>query len=443
MNERSRVESHIRDSFNACKGWSYPSPHSINEKILEAANKEASENNIFCDDFGLTKGMSEVCSQFAKESLHNFNVCYCEFMTACAPHIKKIKKYSELEVRYQQIDDGIDGKISDEKAGITSTNKYVEMNKELEEARERYKRIRYKEGNRDVGLRPLWLYLLVLAVLGVGEIFLNYEFIFDFMEIPAFAFSGAAIVGFLMAWASHEHGIALKQYSHYFGKHVQPEDKTSLGWKFFVASSFLFLTFVGLYFVRFIAVANAQASVQAAAGIDILNLGSLELHGVGPHASALTSLMFNLAVWGSGVCVSYYFHDKNPDYIDAAKQKKRAEHKFCKLTKRHDANIKAYNASRSVEKDNVENELLALNEDLGEHLDLYNTLQDHRLKIIKGITNVTNQTLTIYQRALIGILKQNENTNIYAANGEIISRQHLVKHPFRVDEDYVVNLINW
>jgi hypothetical protein len=269
--------------------------------VKEAARKEAKKNDVFCEDGGVTQEMRSACTGHAYDALRGFQRLYSAFMSEIKPYMAKIQEYNEMEARYAVIDDGVNQRIADEKSVLDSNPNYEKALKNCHEADARYERIRNEEGKRDVRNPPKIRYVLLLILVGGGEIALNYSFMLEFFGIPAFAFVSSAVAGLLVAWAAHEHGKAIKQHSFYFGTHVRPEDKISIGRQFWVASSCLVLILGSIFFVRYIAVVNAQEAIAAAIGTNIIGNDGGQSFGIAPHWAALVSLGFNIAVWGVSV----------------------------------------------------------------------------------------------------------------------------------------------
>lgn len=438
-----RVDVSIRECFEHCQNWQLPEYEDIELKVFDAAEKEASHAAVFCQCSGITQSMHTVCTSHIRDALSRFQMIYSDFMASCSPFMDKIKQVGQLEEQYRRVDDEVDQQIKDEDVTLNATAGYDEACEDLREASLRYKRIRQLEGNRDVVMRPMWLYVILLTMVATGEVMINYNFMLEFMDIPAFAFASAAAVGGVVAWASHEHGRALKQFTFYFGSHVRPEEKKHVGWQFAVASLFLIVVFIAIYYVRYIAVVNSEAHMMREIGANILNSAQQTSTGMGPHASALTSLGSNIAVWGISIWISTIFHDRNPHYMEAAQQKRNAEGRLNRITKSRDANVKALNSSRAVKREQARNEIKALTEDLGEHLSLYKQVQAKRDKIISHLVNDANRYIALYKQTLVNRLLQSEETKIYAENNEVLSAEEYDRMNVCVDENYISQLIRW
>ncbi|WP_320172422.1 hypothetical protein [Maridesulfovibrio sp.] len=441
--QAERVDDSLRESYDRCQKWVASDGVDIDDEIVEEAVREAERGTLFCQKNGMTNRMQTVCTAHVRDSLGGFQQVYSEFMLACSPYIEKIRQVTHLEERYRMVDDEVDQKIRDEERTLKSTAGYDEACIELDEAVTHYRKIRQSEGNRVVTLRPFWLYVILLSLVAVGEVMINYNFLLKFMDIPAFALATSAAIGGVVAWASHEHGRALKQFTFYFGSHVRPEEKKHVGWHFAVATMFLAVVFVAVYYVRYIAVVNANANMMVQLGNNILDNGYKAGRGMGPTAAALTSLGSNVAVWGLSIWISTMFHDRNPHYMEAALQKKKAEARLNKITKTRNANVNAYNAGRSVGREEVRNEIKALTEDLGEQLQLYKQVQAKRDKIISQMVNETNRNLVLYKQTLMSFLSSNGSVKIYGEGNEPISYDEYDRMNVSADENYIMQLIRW
>ncbi len=438
-----RVDASMRECFEKCQNWKLPEYDDVEHKVCDAAAQEASHAAVFCRNAGITQSMHLTCTSHVIDALSRFQLIYSDFMASCSPFIDKIEQIGQLEDQYRRVDEEVDQQIRDEEVTLKATAGYDEACEDLREASLRYKRIRQLEGNRDVVMRPMWMYVLLLMLVATGEVMINYNFMLEFMDIPAFAFASAAAVGGVVAWASHEHGRALKQFTFYFGSHVRPEEKKHVGWQFAVASLFLAVVFVAIYYVRYIAVVNSEVNMLREIGANILNSAKQTSTGMGPNASALTSLGSNAAVWGISIWISTIFHDRNPHYMEAAQQKKNAEGRLKKITRIRDANVKALNSSRAVKREQARNEIKALTEDLGEHLSLYKQVQAKRDKIISHLVNDANRYIVLYKQTLVDLLLGNGDVKIYGDNNEIMSTEDYERMNVSVDENYISQLIRW
>lgn len=440
---KNDVGAILQGHYEACINWEVPSIDGHAESVKDAAKKEAKKNDIFCEEGGMTQEMKNVCTSHAHDALRSFQRLYAAFMSEIRPQMTKIQEYTEMEARYAIIDDGVNQRIADEQTVLSSNPHYAKAQKNCREADARYERIRNEEGKRDVRNPSKILYALMLLMIGVGEIGLNFSFMLEFFGIPAFAFASSAVAGALVAWAAHEHGKAIKQHAFYFGSHVRPEDKVSIRWQFWVASSCLTLILGSIFFVRYIAVFNAQAAIAAAIGSDIIGSDGPQTFGIAPHWAALVSLGFNVAVWGVSVWLATAFHDRNPHYMDADDQKKKADARLDKISKTYNANVKAHNASRGVERKTVQNELKALMDDLGSDLVLFQRIEEKRGNVVKALANDTNKLLVLYKRTLIEAIPQDKDVRIYSDANEPMSVSEYDKQTVGVNNCAIENLIQW
>jgi len=437
------VELSIAEKFKACSEWTIPSVNGQIDEAKSAASKEAEKSEIFCDEHGLTQSMYNTCASHAHDALRGFQILYSDFIAAIAPYMDSIKEVNKLEEKYASIDEGVILKIADEKSVLASNPQYENALTKAREADARYAGIRKTEKNRDVRNPAKWLYMLLLILVGFIEVLLNYQFLLEFMGVPAFAFGAAVMAGWIVAWAAHEHGKAIKQHNFYFGSHVRPEDKVSIRWQFIAASVGILVALIAIYFSRYIAVSNAHQAMLNATGTNILSGGSAQDLGVSPAVAALVSLLFNMLVWGVSVWIATGFHDHNPHYMDADNQKKRADRNLAKVTKTYDANVKAHNASKGVERQTVRNELQAMTENLGKHLILYRQIEEKKRLVLKALTNDTNKLIAVYKRALIDQLSQNGHVHIYDNSNEQIPVEQYAKQAVSINQDQVETLIHW
>ena len=185
-------------------------------------------------------------------------------------------------------------------------------------------RLRADHENRDANMlayNPA--YWIALMCIGVAEWLINYDVFFLFAGVVAIAAGATIVMGVLLAFAAHGHGLLFKQWSYRFGEHRDEIDRRG-DWRMLALSTFSLLIVLGA------ATGSRYAAVmhQLAGQPQINILGSQASIEVDPMRDVLLSLLWNVMAWAVGVFTAYMAHDKDPDYMHATLQYQRAHHAY-------------------------------------------------------------------------------------------------------------------
>lgn len=178
---------------------------------------------------------------------------------------------------------------------------------------------RRNEGREDdrIQVPPQW-YVPALVLVGVAELMLNYNAFLNSYGTPFFAGASAIVVALTVAFASHYHGTAAKQWEmrfHSSGDKGSREDWTTL----WVTSIFLLLALVWIGWTRYNWVEDLIA--RGAEGLNVLR-------------TVLPTMIANLIVWFIGFMIAIWTHDRSPDLEEDEKLRRKEIANLNKVTKK-------------------------------------------------------------------------------------------------------------
>ncbi len=81
------------------------------------------------------------------------------------------------------------------------------------------------------------VYWLMLLCLGVAEWLINYDVFLKFTNVTAIAVGATVVMGLLLAFAAHGHGMLLRQWSYRFGQDKDVMDRRS-DWRLLALATF-------------------------------------------------------------------------------------------------------------------------------------------------------------------------------------------------------------
>ena len=154
-----------------------------------------------------------------------------------------------------------------------------------------------------------WWYWVILVGLLATECFINYNAFVEFWKVPAAAFGTMIVLGILLALAAHGHGEIVKQWAYRFGAEREVDIRSSNARIRAMSSTALLIVLGFTGWARWEAAIDALASQGGQSALD----GAVEI--VSPGRVVAISLLANLGAWFSGVLVSYYAHDENPEFM--------------------------------------------------------------------------------------------------------------------------------
>lgn len=193
---------------------------------------------------------------------------------------------------------------------------------DLKEVENEYFRMRTYEGNREPRNPGRLVDLLIPLAIMIPEGFMNYKFFFEYIELGIVALGSTIVVGLGIGWAAYLVGRFWKAYHFY----MQPDDEKQRaeGIRMIsIALTLLIISLVAVGAVRYFGIARQIPNIIA-------------LGGIPPNSLVQTGVLLfgNLLVFGLGAAITYWLHDRNPNYAEKAEVYSRQKEKVDRLRKK-------------------------------------------------------------------------------------------------------------
>jgi len=302
------------------------------DALRSSANEELSFGRVMVGDDGFTTGMRLHVIQPVLDLIAEWKRVESVFEGAFHPFIKDVDALDELD-REIEAEKAQRATISEQiEKRAEADGSYAGAKKKFAEAETRFIGMRDRQGRRVPNLKSysLW-YGVFLAFILVAEILINYHTFLFFLGIPAIAAGTTIVMGILLAFAADKHGAILRQAHVIFAKDVDRAERAS------ERNALIFATLAFL-----VVITTAGASRYEYAVHIMVSLGDGSILGpdshieVNPMKDVLLSLMGNIAAWMVGVFLSYFCHDKDPHYAEAAHEVRKTEAAFVKVRRPFD-----------------------------------------------------------------------------------------------------------
>lgn len=196
---------------------------------------------------------------------------------------------------------------------------------ELEKQRDveqQYEAMRFHEAGRNARNPGRLIDLLIPLGIMIPEGFMNYKFFLEYIGIGIVALGSTVVVGLAIGWAAFLAGRFLKAYNFYMGPNndrMRAEGKRMIS----IALGLLVVALVAVGAVRYMGIVRDNMGRMA------LGLPPLE-----PFSQTGMLLFGNLVVFGLGMAITYWLHDRNPLFAEKAEENEKLTKKIEQLRKR-------------------------------------------------------------------------------------------------------------
>ena len=306
----------------------------------ELAQQEASFGTIVFDENGVSGGMRLHLMQPIRTALADWRDARARFETALAPKHSELNAVRDAEQALEKLQGEEYEALAKIEQKLRQKGDYDRVRRAKDDAERRW--IDFK--NRHAGREPkmfayTWAYKIAILMIGVVELFINYDTLLQFIGVPVIAGGSAVILAVLLAFAAHGHGEMLKQWGYSFSE-SRPPDVRARNWRYFGLSTAAFLlVIVAAGAARYSAAMQVlSVTLHQGSGLN-LDVGTVD---VNPIRDVVISMLANVAAWVVGIFISYNAHDDDPEYMDAKRQYNSAHRAFLVIT-----------ASREKEKTHV------------------------------------------------------------------------------------------
>lgn len=231
--------------------------------------------------------------------------------------------------------------------------RYLAIRQRYLDARERYEIIAKRHQHRPVTMWASdWKAFYVLALLAIGSVewLINYDILYRFFQIPAWAAGVTIALGLAVALASHGLGVLIKQGPHRF--HHRQYGRRSSDWGLLALSTVSILAVLAV----------AAASRYVVYLHDIADTCKPDVFGrpvvcdIHPARDVAISLFGNGLAILVGVLFSWYVHDEDPDYMAATADFRQADRRFQRARRGPDKEIRAIHLRADKEIKHLANE---------------------------------------------------------------------------------------
>lgn len=196
---------------------------------------------------------------------------------------------------------------------------------ELERQRDveqQYEAMRFLEGGRNARNPGKLIDLAIPLAIMIPEGFMNYKFFLEYINVGIVALGSTIVVGLAIGWSAFLAGRFLKAYNFYMGPNndrMRAEGLRMIG----IAVALLAVSLVAVGAVRYMGIVRDNYGRVA------LGLQPLE-----PFSQTGMLLFGNLVVFGLGLAITYWLHDRNPLFAEKAEEHEKLTKKVEQLRKR-------------------------------------------------------------------------------------------------------------
>jgi hypothetical protein len=366
------------------------------EALMEQASQEAAFGRISVNDDGLTAGTRLHVIEPARAVLAAWRQTRRPFDVAIEPKMRAIRAVQDVEKEIAGARERAERDVRDAEARLEADEHYVRVREEFRVAETRYQRMKADHENRDANMAAYHpAYWVALLGIGVAEWLINYDVFFLFAGVVAIAAGATVIMGVLLAFAAHGHGLLFKQWSYRFGEHRDSIDRRG-DWRMLALSSFSLLIVLGAATGSRYAAVMHQLAGQPAVNL----LGSDAQISVDPMRDVLLSLLWNLMAWAVGVFIAYMAHDKDPDFMDATRQFNRAHYRYRRLRRPVVNRIRQITARLTKDIERLESAARTKAADVAAERALLEQIDKHEAAVLAGLTAVVRGNAQLYHANL-------------------------------------------
>jgi hypothetical protein len=391
------------------------------DRLMEQASAEAGFGRIIVDGDGLTAGMRLNVIEPARAWLAQWRQTRRRFDVAIEPRMRAIRAVQDLESELVAARERAERDERDAEARLEADENYRRVRDEFRVAETRFRGMRTNHENRDANMLA-WhpAYWVALLCIGVAEWLINYDVFFLFAGVVAIAVGATAIMGVLLAFAAHGHGLLFKQWSYRFGDHRDVIDRRG-DWRMLALSTFSLLIVLGAATGSRYAAVMHELAGQPATNI----LGADAQITVDPLRDVLLSLLWNLMAWAVGVFIAYLAHDKDPEFMDATHQFNRTHRRYRRLRRPLVNRIRQIKARLTKDNERLEAAARTMAADVGAERGLLEQVDRHEAALTAALASVVRANaqhyhaslaqLAVSQRGALTIERRGSNAGVLSA----------------------------
>jgi hypothetical protein len=367
------------------------------EVLVENVNKEAAFGRIIIDEQGFTTGMRLHLLEPARALISEWKQARRRFDVALEPKMRNIKALQESEGEIQEARRRAGRDEADAEARLEADQRYIRIRNEFLASEIRYHRLKNEHENRQANLAAYYpFYWLGLLGIGVAEWLINYDIFLLFSGVVAVAAGATLIMGVLLAFAAHGHGLLLKQWSYRFGEHRESIDRLG-DWRMLGLSTFSLLVVLGAATGSRYAAVMHQMSGQPAINL----LGAEAQVTMSPFRDVMLSLLWNVMAWAVGVFIAYMAHDKDPEFMDATRQYNHWHHRYDRYRRPVVEKLQQIKAKLSKDIEKLETTARTKMADAVGERELLAQIEAHETALVSAVTAAVRGNAQTYRANLV------------------------------------------
>ncbi|HYZ22663.1 MAG TPA: hypothetical protein VE690_10945 [Rhodopila sp.] len=367
--------------------------------LMDRAQEEAAFGKIAIDPDGLTPGTRLHVIEPARAVLARWRQTRRRFDVAIEPKMRAIRAAQEAEREIAAARERTAGEQQEAEDRLEADQTYIRVRNRFREAESRYQKLRADHENRDANMMAYNpAYWIAMLCIGVAEWLINFDVFYLFAGVVAIAAGATIVMGVLLAFAAHGHGMLFKQWSYRFGRHRDDIDRRG-DWRMLGLSTFSLLIVLGAASGSRYAAVMHQLAGQPQVNI----LGPEATIAVDPMRDVLLSLLWNVMAWAVGVFIAVMAHDKDPDYMDATWQHLRAQRVYDRLRRPYLSRTRQIEARLTREIERLEATGRTRAADAVAERDLLAQIEAHETALVNVLTAVTRANAQTYRANLAQI----------------------------------------
>lgn len=215
---------------------------------------------------------------------------------------------------------------------------------------QQYEAMRFHEGGRNARNPGRLIDLLIPLGIMIPEGFMNYKFFFEYIGLGIVALGSTIVVGLGIGWSAFLAGRFLKAYHFYMAPDNDRQRAEGIR-MISIAMTLLFVSLMAVGAVRYM-------------GIVRDNLGRIAIGQPPLEPISQTGMLLfgNLVVFGLGMAITYWLHDRNPLFAEKAEENEKLSTKVERLRKRelHDR-LKQIDDSFSQKQERMQGQAMMMN----------------------------------------------------------------------------------
>lgn len=195
----------------------------------------------------------------------------------------------------------------------------IEKQRDVEQ---QYEAMRFHEAGRNARNPGRLVDLLIPLGIMIPEGFMNYKFFFEYIGLGIVALGSTIVVGLGIGWSAFLAGRFFKAYHYYMAPDNDRQRAEGIR-MISIAMTLLFVSLMAVGAVRYMGIVRDNVGRIA--------IGQPPLE---PISQTGMLLFGNLVVFGLGMAITYWLHDKNPLFAEKAEESAKLSEKVERLRKR-------------------------------------------------------------------------------------------------------------